>query len=175
MRYIGDTYKFILFSTLICYGFVKLYIFQDIRVSIYDHIMIHFLIFTLCILYFYHRDLCVLTRRKLYSIQDIKKVEYKGYIVNHLVNNIYARVEGSTEWYEIDYLLTIHKHCTPIAFKNFAKENNNTVSLYNKMTYNKDESPAFELYNKLQDNIFYKKCIFTISFSIFEIIYWSCI
>lgn len=78
---------------------------------------------------------------KMYFTQSM--IEYKPLIINNEVKNVYVKLKGEDDWYELDYWLTIKQNCSFEEYEKFAQKNKTIGLLLNTMETNK-KLPFFE-------------------------------
>lgn len=92
------------------------------------------------VILFNHR-LFVMTRKKLSENFYLEqKLEYKPLIKNNIVERIYVKPQGTDNWYEIDYTLTIPQNCLPHVYNNFVVNNSTVRRLLKTMNENANDN-----------------------------------
>lgn len=97
---------------------------------------------------FNHR-LFTMTRKRLSKYFFECELEYKSYVKDGLVEQIFVKTKNSEDWYELDYLLTINKGCNVHQYNEFVMRNGTVRRLLKTMNAATDNpliSKEYELY-----------------------------
>lgn len=120
-----------------------------------DIIIVLLVIVSGWIMCFNHR-LFVMTRKKLSKHFFECELEYKSFIKDELVEQIFVRVKNSEDWYELDYLLTINKGCNVSQYNEFVMRNGTVRRLLKTMNAATDNQlilKEYELYKTEYNSI----------------------
>lgn len=139
---------------------------------IYDHIVLSILLLVLWFIFFSHRTF-VMTRSRLRDYySNNSKLEYKSLMIRGEIKEIYVRVKGYTDWYKLDYLLTIPKDCGYNIYEEFVDNNKTIGDLLKTMDSKSEDALIGGRYRIMKSNYKVFKYMSLIFLIIFEIFYW---
>lgn len=139
--------------------------------SIYDHILLNFILFSIWYIRFNYRSF-VMTRKRLSSYYHANILEYKSLLVQGILKDVYVRVKGYEDWYKLDYSLTISKGCGYNIYEEFTSKNLTVKDLLSTMNKNADDLSIGNQYRIMKCNYTTFKYLSLSFFIIFEIFYW---
>lgn len=139
--------------------------------SIYDHILINFILICLWYICFSYRDF-VMTRKRLSNYYNSCILEYKALVISGLIKDIYVRVKGFDDWYKLDYSLTISKDSGYNIYEEFISKNLTVADLLKTMNNNANSFNIGSSYKMLKNNYIIFKYLSLIFLLIFELLYW---
>lgn len=98
----------------------------------YDFLILLIFVFGGWFILFNHRYF-VMSRKILSQYYFECELEYKPYIKDGIVENIFVRLKNTDNWYELDYVLTINKNCNVHQYNDFVKKNGTVRRLLRTM------------------------------------------
>ena len=105
----------------------------------YDSILVAFIVFGGWFILCSHRTF-TLTRKKLSTYYFESGLDYKPLIKDNIVEKVFVRINGSDDWYELDYILTIPKYCQSSVFYSFVNKNRSVRDLLTTMNKMADDA-----------------------------------
>lgn len=163
--------KYIIGFSLIVFGYLVWRVNNTFYDSIYDHILVNFILLCLWYINFSYRDF-VMTLGKLNNYYPKSRLEYKCLRINNIIKDIYVRVFDYDDWYKLDYSLTIPNNVNNAEYDKFVSNNVTVSDLIKSMSIKKDDIVIGGRYRIMCSNYQIFKYMTLIFYIIFEFFYW---